>query len=776
MLHVSHEVNRSVERADTGSVNVQTSLFAIKDLLKRQFPIIVCVALICVGMAVVYLLTATPRYSSSAVLLIDSRKTQMLQQQSPMGVDAPLDSATVDSQVEILKSEKVARAVIKDLNLVHSPEFVGGGGGVMSTLMGFFSGAAPSESFIERSILSRFDRDLTVKRRALSYVIEVSFKARDPELASRIANAVAEAYIVDALESKYQASRRAAVWLQERLKELRAQSSAADRAVVEFKAKNNIIDAGGRLLNEQQLAETNSALTIAKAQTAEAQARLDRISSIFTNENKDVGALFNDIATVADSLRNDVITRLRQQYLDLASREADWSKRYGPEHLAVTNLRNQMREIRRSINDELGRIGETYKSDLAIAKAREASVQSSLNTTIEQSNDTGQAQIVLRELESNAQSTRALSDNFLQLYMVSVQQQSFPMTEARVITDASPPISKSEPKSSIILLGALAGGCLLGFAVGWMRDVFDRVFRSDADVESLLGLSCIATIPKIGSSSVSDRLPRRLKSLGGLLRHDKDNPESPPNGPEGEGEASRTFQSDSLISQVQLAPFSRYTEAIRSLKIAVDVLRLDSSSKVFGIISTLPNEGKTTISASFAQLIAMGGNRTILVDADLRNPSLSSLLAPKGQAGLVDVLLNNKPLSEVVMHDPSTGLDFLPAGVSGRLSQTSEMLSSLVMLKLFTHLRETYDWIIVDLSPLAPVVDVRATSQFIDGYILVVEWGKTNIESVQHALKDAAIVKDRTIGAVLNKADFGVLKRYQSYGSEYYGSQYGATD
>ena len=149
-------------------------------------------------------------------------------------------------------------------------------------------------------------------------------------------------------------------------------------------------------------------------------------------------------------MQNPVIVKLRQTYLDYAAKEADWSKRYGSAHLAVINLRNQMREIRRSIKDELRRTAESFKSDLEIAKSREEASQKSLNEAINLSNDTSQAQIVLRDLESSAQSTRALADNFLQMYMVSVQQQSFPITEARVITPAAVSLSPSSPKTLIV--------------------------------------------------------------------------------------------------------------------------------------------------------------------------------------------------------------------------------------------------------------------------------------------------------------------------------------
>lgn len=793
MLQIDPKVLRSSPTAPdqqhhTELQTSQDSLLALRALLRRQLPYIVLTVIVCVGLAAAYVMTAQKKYTSTAVLIIDSRKTQMLQQQaSPMGVDTPLDSATVDSQVEILKSEKVALSVIKDLDLIHNPEFVSKDSGWLSSLLKLmFSSEPSSDRSVTRMVLGTVQKSLTIKRRALSYVIEVSYKSRDPELSAQIANAIAEAYFVDALEAKYQASKRAASWLQDRMKELRAQASAADRAVADYKAKNNIVDTGGRLLTEQQLAETNSALTIARAQTAEAQARYDRLNSILKDENKDVSDLFNDIATVTDSLRNDVITRLRQQYLDLAARESDWSKRYGPQHLAVVNISNQMREIRRSITDELRRIGESYKSDLEIAKAREASVQSSLKTTIDQSNDTSQAQIVLRDLESNAQSSRALADNFLQLYMLSVQQQSFPMTDARLITEASPPLLPSDPKTLLIVLGAIIGGSLLGFGVGWTRDALDQVIRTRSDAETLLGVSCLAVTPRIGAGAAKSDTPSRFGWLGTVFRpmipqsmrgiggdgNRRARDGSLLRSPDAAGASGELEIVDNVMRYVQDSPFSRFTEAVRSIKVAADIVFMDHKTKVLGFTSALPNEGKTTISASFAQILALGGNKVVLVDADIRNPSLTRSLAPDAKQGLLEVVLGKADLDAVILKDPATQLSFLPTVVPTRIAQSSEFLSSSAMAKTIERLREQFDWVVVDLSPLVPVIDVRSTSRLIDAYVLVIEWGRTDRDTVLQAIKDAPMLHDQIIGTVLNKADTDVLNRYDSYRGNYYYKSY----
>src|SRR5580693_712501 len=574
---------------------------------RRQFPVIVFVMLLMLGLAVVYIFTTPPRYTGEAVLIIDTHKLNLFQQQNSMGIDAPVDTAMVDSQVEILKSENIALSVIKDLHLTDDPEFVGPTGGLIGAVFGLvssvtnlFSSDEPvSEFALTRRALARFQAGLTIKRVGLTYVIDIDYQSLSPERAAQIANAIADAYVVDALEAKYQSTKRAAVWLQDRLKELRAQATAADRAEVDYKAKNNIVDTGGRLLNEQQLAELNSALVLAQAQTAEAKARMDRVQQILQKENQN--SRFEDTATVTDSLHDDVITRLRQQYLDISARESDWSTRYGHDHLAAVNLRNQMAEIR-------------------------------------QSNDTNQAQITLRELDSTAQSYRAMADNFLQQYMMSVQQQSFPITESRLITQATPPVNKSHPKTLLVLAAAIAGGMFLALGIGMLRDFSDRVFRTSRQVEDDLQADCIAILPLVkGASNPSAPFagehdnpifngPRPIVRAERKLRHvigslfsrftessratnvtresfgvSKSNKRaaSRPVSAAGMNKAppgSRMMVRDhSLLWHVIDSPFSRFSESVRAIKIAADLFGVSKSNKVIAITSSLPNEGKSTV-------------------------------------------------------------------------------------------------------------------------------------------------------------------------------------
>jgi len=542
---------------------------AFVSLARRRLSILIlifCVSLFC---GIIYLYLTTPKFIAQAEQLIDTKKGQPFPQQQSSATEVAMDSAAVDSQIQLLKSENVASAVVKDLNLTNDPEFIGSRPGVLGTILGYLrpSGGPPPEFELQQRAHNAFERGLTARRIGTTYVIEVGFLSLNPERAAQIANATADAYIVDQLDAKYEATRRASTWLQERIQELRQQASTAENAVLDFKKANNIVDTGGRLIGEQQLAELNSQLVIARANTAEARARLNRISEITKHDVSDIdNILRSPDPAVADALHNDVINKLRSEFLDLANREQVYSARLGHNHLLVVNLRNQMFEIRRSIMDELKRIAETFKSDYEIAIAREQSVEKSLAEAVSQTQTTNQAQIKLKDLDSNAQTYRALHDTFVQRYMESLQQQSFPFTEARVITHAVRPLTKSQPSSMLVMAAASVGGLLLAFGVAVLIDISERGFRTSEQVEQELHTSCLAVVPVVGAEPET---PLRAYSP-------KQN----------DGRSARQTKPVGILGSVIANPFSRFAEAFRSIKVGIDLFSLAEPNKAIGITAT----------------------------------------------------------------------------------------------------------------------------------------------------------------------------------------------
>src|SRR5438270_2055029 len=467
------QINRNLELAEP-QVEKRLPADVLQQAIKfvrRQYVVIAVALAITTMLGIVYLITTPPSFSAFAKMIIDTRKVQLFQQQSVMG-DLGIDSAVVDSQVEILKSQNIALSVVGENHLTENPDFVGSHGGLWQTIAGAVFPAPPPEVLSEAELTDRavaaVRGGLTVKRVGLTYVIEIGFQSRSPEKAAQMANAVVEAYLRDQLDAKFQATRRASAWLQDRIVELKEQSSTADRVVEDFKRKNNMISADGKLVNEQQVGELSTQLASARRRTAETQARLERIQTILSGDTVN--------ATVTDSLTNSVVTKLREKYLDDANKEADWSTRFGPNHLAAINLRNQMKGILASIRDELVRLAETYKSDLEIAKLNQESAERELAAAVAQSQEANQVKVALRQLESAAKTYRTQYDSFLQRHTEMTEQQSFPITEARMIS-AAKNAYKSAPVTNRVLSIAVLCGLMFGVALGWLRESWDRVFR-----------------------------------------------------------------------------------------------------------------------------------------------------------------------------------------------------------------------------------------------------------------------------------------------------------
>ena len=429
--------------------------------------------------------------------------------------------------------------------------------------------------------------------------------------------------------------------------------------------------------------------------------------------------------------------------MDLINRDADWSVRYGATHTAVVNLRRQIGEIRKSIYEELGRIRETLKSEYEISNKRQEEAETALGSLISQSTQTNQAQVALFSLEAAAQSYRKLYDNFLQQHTQSVQQQTYPISDARPISSAYAYKTGPRPLSTGFL--TIFAGAGLGLGLGTFREIMDRGSAPGSRSKSSCdGMSCIGS-PRCGFQPTTPvQWPASVGSgSGGSLTIQRRQRSLP---------RIMSFPSGQW-STIADAPSSPYAEAIRAIKLTVDLNGSRKPTKVIGITSCLAGEGKSTIAAGMASIIAQSGARCILVDGDVRNPTLSRALAPGANAGLLEASVGDLRLSEVLWDDPNTRLAFLPTVNNPKLGNPIDILASKGTKQLIKALEVQCDYIIVDLPPLASAVDVRTTSSLIDSYILVVEWGATKMDAVQYALRHAPNVHSNLAGAVLNKVD-----------------------
>jgi len=726
--------------ADNDPSSGTLPMIQARDFLGRQWRLIAMVTALSIALWGAYIALSPSRYTAQADMIIDTKRVVWTQAEMT-AENHMIEDAAVDSEIETTKSEKVAIAVINRLHLTQDPEFVGSGPGLKQRLLMLLklSDATPrqptSDELMTRA-LGTIGNNLRVTRLGRSYIEQIAYTSLDRDKAATIANAFADAYIEDQLQAKFEATHRASVWLEQRIGELRQQASEAYRKVQDFKSENGIIiGVDGKLASEVELDQLGIALAKARADTSQARAKLDRISRVL-EQRTDKESLNIPDPIVTDALSNPVITRLRQQFLDDQNKEEEWSARYGADHLAAKNLRAEMAALQRSIWDEISRIAESYKSELQIAKSQEDSIDKRMSEVFQKSATTRQSQVRLRELETAANTYRGIYETFLTRFTQSVQQQSFPSTEARVVTVASAPPVASSPNTQLTLALAILCGLGIGGLSAFAREQMSRQIHTRAQLEKLLGTSCLAVLP-----AVADKRP--------VLRK------------------RRATQDSTAFRRIsEVAPFSATAEALRYIKVAIDLH--PTGGKVIGIVSALPGEGKTTVATAFAAFAARGGARTLLVDADLRNPSMTRSLGYSGQPGLINMVAEKSVFEDLVITDSKFKFDFLPSSTQIRPSNSSDVLTSPAMKEMLRQARSDYDYVLVDLPPMLPVVDVKAVSHLLDAFVLVVEWGSTSTDEVLKAVNMSPIVSERLLGAILNKADEAVMRRFEGYSDRRY--------
>ncbi|MBX5136745.1 chromosome partitioning protein ParA [Rhizobium sp. L9] len=720
-------------------------------IVRRQWRIVAVCAFAFGILGVVYVLTAVPVYTAETKVLIDRSDNQMINQLAAFG-QLDDDEGTVLSQVELLKSDTIAYAVVDKLKLVDDPVFNAQKNslfsvGTLKSLLNFRSwfaddaAIAPDLEMKRRWAAETVAGNIDVERVGKSYVLDVTYTSQSPDLARVIAAAIADVYLVDKLNSKYDATRRAGEWLQERIEELRQQALDTDLAVQKFRSEHGLVEAGqGNLLSEQQLSELNSQLIKAQAETAQAEAKYTRIKSIIEAKQTD--------AIVTDVLDSSISNDLRKKYLEASKLEAEIEARLGPDHVQAVRLRAEMAEYERLMFDELNRIAESYQSELTVAQSREKSLRDSVDKATGVAATAGETQVQLRELERTRDTYKNLYQSFLARYQEAIQQQSFPITAARIITTAETPTKPSAPKRSLVIAFAMFLGCAFGSGIGAFREFRDRFFRTGDDVKDMLDVESLGVMPLI-ENNVED--PTLV---------DPGNPRSIARG-------------GKTTTYVEEHPLSAFAETLRSAKIAIDISASDQRCKVIGVVSSLPGEGKSTTAINFAKLLAMQGARCLLIDGDMRNPGATRAIGRHAEAGLLEAIVDNRPLKDLILLDPKTKLAFLPTVARYRVPHSSELLASRGMDQLLEIARQSFDYIIVDLPPLAPVVDARAINPKLDAVVFVIEWGKTSRKVVQSTLLSEPDLYTKCVGAILTKVDPAQMKLYRTFGSsEYYYKRY----
>lgn len=721
---------------------LELDLMALYRTLRKRLGVICGVTFGLTALVMVAVLQQTPLYTAESQILLDRQKMQVTDMQAVMSGLAP-DSATVDSEVEILRSRTLAARVIEQLNLTQDPEFngalrepsllrwldprvwIGMGLSLIEAEPAPRDEAMRARAELDAVIGSVLSR-LTVTRQRMTYVINIAFVSEDPAKAARIANSIADLYILDQLEAKFDATRQANDWLSRRLTELRQQVQDSERAVEIYRTAEGLESSvSGVTVSEQQLSELNAQLILARTSLAEAQAKYSRAQQI-----RRTGGT---IESMADVVQSTTISQLRQKQAELARELANLASKYGARHPEIVNAEAQRRDIERQIGSEINRIVGSLENNVSVAQTRVASLEESLREVRGETGTGNQAMVQLRELEREAAANRAVYESFLNRFKETSQQQDFQTPDARVISTATPPVGPSHPRKALSLALALVLSGMLGVGLALLLEHLDNGLQTGRDVEQALGLPHLVSLPATPTEK----------------------------GPDGKVLSPQDY--------LLVKPLSAFSESLRSLRSALQLSNVDNPPTVILFTSALPNEGKTTTSAGFARAAAASGLKVALIDCDLRHPSIHKAFGLKRpEAGLVELLAERLELSQVMVKDPKSDLDILP--IATGTANPPDVLSSSQMRLLLERLRKDYDLVVLDSAPVLPVSDSRVLSRIADETVFVVRWNETPKDAAQAAIRELRLYDANIAGVVLAAVDTAAQAKYgYGDGGYYYG-------
>jgi capsular exopolysaccharide synthesis family protein len=635
-----------------------------------------------------------------------------------------------ETQVKILQSETLALQTINQLNLRQYPEF-GASPGLLAL-------PHPGAALTRPAILGAFLGRLSVKRVPNSRLVEVQFESGDPELAARVANAHVQNYIEQNFRSKYDATTQASGFLSQELEELRIKVEKSEDARVTYERQNQIW-----LIDEKQNITTQTLGDLNKAVT-EAQTALASSEAFYRM------AASGNVDLLPQVRSSPVIQELTKRKSDLDDSYAAALEQYGPNFPKVQRIAGQKKEV----DDQLARAQKimvgSIKEDYDTARQHFELLQEALDRQKTESNELAEKLVQYHILEHDAESNKQLYDSLLQKLKEAGITAGLRSSNIRVVDPALVPTAPAGPqKARNIVLGFLVG-LVGGIGLALFREYLDNTVKSPDDVESLAGLPSLAVVPALPGSDGHHGHWRRLSH--------KTAPQNV-SGPRVE-----------TLSHTQ--PKSQISEAFRALRTSLLLSQAEHPPQVILVTSALPREGKTTSAVNLAVTLAQLGDRTLLMDSDMRKPGIRRALnLPIGKDnGLSSYLAGVAGLDEIVYPHPT--ISNLATMITGPVPPSpADLLSSYRMRDAISELRRRFKFIVIDSPPIMAATDAVIVSSLTDGVLLVVRSGDTPKEAFTRTRDLLGAVKSRVLGVVLNAVDSSAPDYYYSY--RYYPYAYG---
>lgn len=693
------------------------------------------IALLFVVVAGISVFSEQPIYRATNSLVIEYRQGNVI------GVEDVYESGAgantyYATQVTVLGSRDMAEKAVERIDWSRFPDFLDrpdtltdkfkrGLGNLIPSLRPMLGQkergvVTPTEEMLKKMRVAAFLISRKIEPVATTQIVRIHFLSANPTLAAEAANALAEVYIESGFEAQFEAARRATEWLNERLSGVKGRLAESESALQAFREKQDIINVGGgRGVLESELTDNMQRLRDAERVKSQLQNTYSQVQQ--------AAGMPHLLQQIPVLIEDELVRSTKKNFLAAESEASGLRLRYGPKHPAMIKAEVGLREAREAFQQQLFRAADGVRSRYEAAEREvrtlSAVVENSRGEIRSLDRQHYNMQVLARDADANAQ----LYDTILKRFKEADVAGDFQKLKARIVDTAMVPTRPFLPNKRRTLLMAAFFGALAGFALALIRSHLDTTLKTGDDLERLTDRPVFASVPDTG---------RRL--LGG-----------------------------SIARMVENKPKSTFAEGIRTIRTGILLSDLDAKKKRILVTSALPQEGKSSVASNLALAFSQM-EKVLLVDCDLRKPSLGKYLGAKNTVGLSELLRGELEHNSSAIHPVAPNVDLLPVGK--HLPSPGQVLTSQRFSDLLDDISKDYDRVIFDSSPCQPVSDSLLLAKFVDGLVVVVRYDSTSIKLVQASVKRLEKSGTPILGTVLNRVDH--RRAMQSGDSYYYGDGY----
>jgi exopolysaccharide transport family protein len=706
-------------------------------LVKRKWTVLACLFTIFSVVAIASL-RMTPVYEASGSIAINKPDSGLVNfNNSPVFNVDYYDPTELETEVKILQSDLLALQVVKELALDRRPEF-GGKTAALPSSLDLAPDQLQADSGRTSALLSGFRGNLKVTLAPNTHIVEVHYRSPDKDLAATVVNTLMSTYTENNFKSRFDSTMQASDWLSKQLVDLQMKVETSQEKLVRYQKEHEILG-----IDEKQNITTAKLDELNKALTAAESERMDRESVYRLVQSGDADTIASassvlDAAGTGTQSASGLLENLRAKEADVKIQAAELSTQFGPSYPKVAQLNTQLKEIDAQIMGETRKVAGKIRGQYMAALQRENMLHDALEKQKQEANKLNESAIQYSILKRDLESYRTLYEGLMEKMKEAGVSAGLKSNNFRIVDVARVPTSPVEPNIPRNLAFAFMLGLTSGVGLAFLLEGLDNTVRTTEQAQMISGLAPLGMIP-MGSRTAREANTKRLV-------------------------IATSNEAVELVTQVR--PQSQMAESYRALRTSLLLSNIGAPPKVIMITSALPQEGKTTTSINCAVVLAQKGVRVLLIDADLRRPSIHKTLGMGPRSGLSNVLTGSATLQQTITRSPVLpNLSVLPAGTPP--PNPAELLASTNMRDVLEELRGQYDHIVVDTPPTLSVTDAVVLSPRADAIVLVIRSGQTTKQALRRSRDILLQVNAKVSGVLLNAVDLSSPDYYYYY--EYQG-------